>query len=119
MDPTIAQLRKENDDLRLLLMRLSKIVLRIVVEQASLPTLHDSKVPLQLPVELSPGEIVAALRELAVRAAQLSRNSSDGRTSQTLESLGVEFAVAAEDIEALFRVPGADQQPPQRRRHCS
>jgi hypothetical protein len=114
-DTPSAQLRKENDDLRLLVIRLSRIVLRIIVEQTGLPTLHDSRVPLQLPVELSPSEIVTALRELALRSAALSRANPSGRTTQTLESLSVEFAVAAEDLEAMFTLPAADQDPLARR----
>lgn len=110
-----AQLQKENDDLRLLVIRLSRIVLRVIVEQAGLPTLHDSRVPLQLPAELSPGEIVTALRELALRSAALSRTNSSGRTTQTLEILSVEFAVAAEDLEAMFGLLDVDQSPPARR----
>jgi hypothetical protein len=117
-DSTITQLRQENDDLRLLVIRLGKIVLKVVVEQTGLPTLHDSRLPLQLPAEISPTEIVTGLRELAVRAAQLSRTCTDGRTTQTLDSLGAEFAVAAEDLEASFAIPAADQ-PPHKQCHSS
>lgn len=98
----LAQAQKDNDDLRHLVMRLSRIVLRLVVDQKELPNLHDSDVPLQLPTELSPGETITALRELAMRSANLSRHRPDGRRTRLLETLSVEFAVAAEDLENAF-----------------
>ena len=108
-DAAIAELQKVNLELCHLVMRLGKIILRLIVEQRGLPAIHDSDMPLRLPAELTPLEIVTAFRELAVRCDRLTRRSGDGRSSQTLESLSTEFAVAAEDLEAIFGIAVVDE----------
>jgi hypothetical protein len=104
-----AQLRKENDDLRDLIVDLSKIILRNVVEQKVLPKVPSKEVASLLSQTMSPTEIVPRLREVAIHCAHVSRECADSRTAQELESLSVELADAAERLEGIFVTPPADQ----------
>jgi hypothetical protein len=93
---TISQLQKENGDLRTLVVQLSHIVLKNVLEKTGLPKLPNSE------AAMAPTEIVVRLRELAVRYARLRRLCADPGTAEELDSLSVEIAEAAQRMESLF-----------------
>jgi hypothetical protein len=100
-DSTITQLRKENEDLRQLVLQLSKIVIR---------SLMDYGRDMPPPAAMSPTEIVPHLRELAIRCAHLSRESADRRSAQELESVSVELADAAERLAAVFAIGRSERE---------
>ena len=103
---TRAHLREENKELRWLVIRLSKILLRTVAEIGELPIIQSRSVRSPLPEPMSPAEIVAGLRDEAMRCARLSRDSADGGATQELENLSVELADAAERVQNLLDPPG-------------
>ena len=99
---TCDQLRREKNDLRELVVQLSTIILRSLVEQRQLPKLYSSEAPPLLPQAMSPTEIPSRLREAATRCAHLSRDCTDSNIGQEFESLSVELADVAERLEALI-----------------
>jgi hypothetical protein len=99
---TCDRLRREKEDLRDLVVQLSTIVLRNLVEQKRLPRLYSGAAPPALPPAMSPTEIVPRLREAAMRCAHLSRERADSRIRREFESLSVELADVAERLEALI-----------------
>jgi hypothetical protein len=111
-DSTTDQLRKENNDLRDLVVQLSNIILRNVVgETRALPQLHSRQNLSSPPSTMSPIEIVPRMREVALLCAHLSRDSRpDSETARELESLGVELADAAERLAAIFFIPDGDRE---------
>jgi hypothetical protein len=102
----IAHLREENKELRELVIRLSKILLRTVAEIGELPIIQSPSVRSPLREPMSPAEIVAGLREEAIRCARLSRDSADGGAAQELEGLSVELADTAERVQNLVAPSG-------------
>ena len=103
-----AHLREENKGLRELVIQLSKILLRTVAEIGQLPIIQTRLVRWALPDPMSPADIVAGLREEAIRCARLSRDSADGGAARELESLSVELADAAERVQNLL-APSGDE----------
>jgi hypothetical protein len=101
-----AHLREENKGLRELVIRLSKILLRTLADIGELPIIQTRLVRWALPDPMSPAEIVAGLREEAVRCARLSRDSADGGAAQELESLSVELSDTAERVQNLLARSG-------------
>jgi phosphate uptake regulator len=106
---TIAELRIENKSLLALVIRLSAIILRNVVEQRELIGSRDSEMVRYLLVAVTPVEIVARLREVSLRCSQLSLGSPDSQDAEALERVGVELAAEAEALEVLLKIPGADE----------
>ena len=106
---TMSQLQKEIDDLRMPVMQLSHIVLSRVFEKSELPNLQKSDAPTPVPPVMSSAETVLQLRELAVRYAHLSRLCADQRAAEEFDGLSAELADAAQRIEALFSIRGADR----------
>jgi hypothetical protein len=98
---TCDQLRRERDGLRDLVVQLSTIVLRNLVEQKRLPKLYNGEASPLPPQAMSPTEIAPHLREVAIRCAYLSRHA-DGSVGRELESLSVELADVAERLEGLI-----------------
>ena len=110
MDSTITQLRREIDELRDLVVQLSNMILRIVVQQRAVPQLHSRQ---QLPsstVTLSPTEIVPQLRETALLCARVSRENANSETARELESLSIELADAARRLAAVFAIPDGKRE---------
>jgi hypothetical protein len=103
INSTIDQLRRENDDLRELIVRLSTIILQNIVGQRALPQAHSRLSLSSSTALMSPVEIVARMREVALLCAYLGRE-----TAQELESLRIELADAAERVAAAFAIPDAD-----------
>jgi hypothetical protein len=95
------QLRTERDGFRDLVVRLSTIVLRNLVEQKRLPKLYSGEASPPLPESMSLTEIALRLREAAIRCAHLSRERADSPIGQEFESLSVELADVAQRLEAL------------------
>jgi hypothetical protein len=102
---TIARLRKENDDLRDLVVRLSNLVLRSVIVGWGLPQPRESQELPPVPAAMASIEIIPRLREAALHCAQVSRECTDAHTARELEGLSVELADAAEGLQAAFAVP--------------
>ena len=111
-DSTIAQLQKENNDLRDLVVQLSNIILRNVVGATrALSQLHSRQNLSSSPSTMSPIEIVPRLRDVALLCAHLSRDSHpNSETARELESLGVELADVAERLAAIFFIPDGDRE---------
>jgi hypothetical protein len=107
-DLRVAELRQKNNDLFQLVIRLSTIILRNVVEQRELLLIRDGTFDPRMLAAMMPAEIVARLREVAMHCSRLSIDCPDGAAAQTLEQLGVELATEAKDLEALFRFPDAN-----------
>lgn len=105
----IAELRQENKDMCLLVIRLSTIILRNVVEQRELIGIRDGEIAQRLLVAVTPVEIVARLREVSMRCIQLSVGCPDSQAARELEHLGVELATEAKTLELLFKIPGTDE----------
>jgi hypothetical protein len=111
---TKPQLRKENDELRKLVVRLgitclravheTEVLLETVLKGSSLRTLPSVTAPLLLE-ETSPSEIVVHLRDAAMQCIRLSRASGGGRMERGFENLSVELADVAQCLEALFACP--------------
>jgi hypothetical protein len=66
-----------------------------------------SQVRLRAIRSLPPAEIAPHLRELALRCQSLAREGIDARAAKELEEIGIELAVKASDLEAIFTVPNA------------
>ena len=105
---TLAELQRKNADLRELVIRLSTIVLRNVVEQRELMGIHGSEFAPRMMAAMTPVGVVARLREISLRCSELSRDCCDGDAVRALENLGVELAAEAESLEVLLRIPGTD-----------
>jgi DNA-binding CsgD family transcriptional regulator len=98
---TFDQLRRERDGFRDLIVQLSTIILRNVVEQKRSPKLYSGEAsPLPQPMSLT--EIAPGLREAAIRYAHLSRERPDSPIGQEFETLSVELADVAERLETLI-----------------
>jgi hypothetical protein len=102
------QLRKENHNLRNLVVQLSTIILRNVVEQRALLQLHGRLNLSSSTATMSPLEIASRLREVALLCAHLGRDTAQTETARELESLSVELADAAERLGVAFAISGAD-----------
>lgn len=105
----LAELRKKNDGLRQLVMRLGTIVLRNVIEQRELLAIHGSELSPRLVAAMTPVGVAGRLREISLRCSELSRDCCDGDATHALEALGIELATEAETLEALQRIPGGDE----------
>ena len=106
---TIAELQRKNDDLRQLVIKLSTIILRNVVEQRELVGIRDDEVAPRLLASTTPLAVVARLREVSMRCSELSLDCRDSASAHTLEGLSVELAAEAESLEVLLKIPGADE----------
>jgi hypothetical protein len=114
-----AQLRKENDELRKLIVQLGITTLRAVresgallwtvLERRSLRTL-PSAMASPLPEEIAPSEMVLYLRDAALQYIRLSRASADSRTAQQFEALSLELADVAQRLKILFDDPRTIQR---------
>jgi hypothetical protein len=105
---TVAELQQKNSDLCQLVIRLSTIMLSNVVEQRELLLVHDGGIDPRMVAAVTPVEIVARLREVAMHCSQLSIRCPNRTSAQALEQLGVELAAEAENLEALLRISEAD-----------
>jgi hypothetical protein len=97
----IADLHKENNDLRQLVIQLSRIVMRIVVAQRDVLNISSKEVARLLLEAMSPAEIASLFREVSLHCMQASRDCVDGRAAQELEGLSVELADEAQRLEIL------------------
>jgi hypothetical protein len=102
---TVADLQRKNDDLNQLVIRLSTIILRNVVEQRELVNIYGSKIDPRLPAAMTPVAIVYRLREVSKRCSELSLDCNDSEAAHALEGLSVELATEAETLEALLKIP--------------
>lgn len=105
----VAELRKKNDDLRQLVIRLSTIILKNVVEQRELLGIHISETAPGLLAAMTPVAIVDRLREISMRCRELSLDCCDIDAVRALEGLSVELAIEAESLEVLLRIPGTGE----------
>jgi hypothetical protein len=97
----IAELQKENNDLRHLVIQLSKLLVRIVVAQRGVLDICSKEAAQRLLEAMSPDEIAPLLREVSLHCAHASRDCLDDRPAQELEDLSVELADEAQKLEAL------------------
>lgn len=104
-----AELKEKNRNLRQLVIRLSTIILRNVVEQRELVGIHGNEIAPRLLVAMTPVGIAARLREVSMRCSELSRDSRNGDAARTLEELSVELANEAESLEVLLKRADADK----------
>ncbi len=95
----IAELQKENNDLRRFVIQLSKIIISNVVEQRGALDIRGKEAAPRLLVAMSPDELAPLLREVSLYCAHASRDSLDDRAAQELESLSVELADEAQKLE--------------------
>ena len=102
----IVRLRKKNDDLRQLVIRLGTILVRNTVEQRELLGIHSGTLPARVLSAITPVGVVDRLRDISLRCSELSRDCCDDDDGRALEGLGVELATEAEALEALLRTPG-------------
>jgi hypothetical protein len=98
----IAELRKKNDDLLQLVLRLVTIIFRNAVEQRELAGVRGSTIAPRLLAATMPVGIVEHLREVALRCGEISRASCDPAVAHELEGLSVELAAEAETLEGLL-----------------
>jgi hypothetical protein len=96
------KLKAENEALRALTVKLGRIVLTSAGGK-----LHAAG-NVRMPVfdALSPDQIVVVLRELALECERLVRISAATDPAQEFESIGIQFADVASQIEVAFRIPG-------------
>jgi hypothetical protein len=106
---TVAELQKKNDDLRQLVIKLSTIILRNVVEQRELIGIGDDATAPRLLASTTPVAIVARLREVSMRCSELSLDCRESESAHVLEGLSVELAAEAETLEVLLKIPGANE----------
>lgn len=106
---TAAELKKKNRDLRELVITLSTIILRNVVEQKELAEIRGSEIAPRVLAAITPVAVVSRLREVSMRCSELSRDCCDGDAARTLDGLSVELATEAEMLEVLLKIPGADE----------
>jgi hypothetical protein len=106
---TIAELRKKNDDLRQLVIRLGTIILRNAVEHRELVAARGSELGPRLLAATTPVRTVDRLREIALRCNELSRDCRDTDASHALEGLSAQLATEAETLEVLLRIAGANE----------
>jgi hypothetical protein len=105
----IAELQKENNDLRQLVIQLSKIIIRNVVDQRGVLDIRSEEAAPRLLVAMRPDEISPLLRELSLHCAHASRECRDDRTAQELEGLSVELADTAQKLEAQLLARRSDE----------
>jgi len=111
-DEMIAQLTRENRDLRQVVARLSAIVLRNAVEQRQLATR-------QADVPMTPVERIARLREFTMHSGQLREISlrlmqialacREGKAGDALKGLAGEFTDEAAQVDALVTSARGDE----------
>ena len=105
----IAELQKENNDLRQLVIQLGKIIIRNVVDHRGVLDIRSKEATQRLLVTMTPHEIAPLLREVSLHCAHVSRDCRDDRTAQELEGLSVELADSAQNLETLFLAPRSDE----------
>jgi hypothetical protein len=105
----IAELRKENSGLRDLVIQLSKIIIRNILDQRGVLDISSKEAIQGLLVTMTLDEIAPLLREVSLHCAHASRDSLEGRTAQELEDLSVELADAAQNLETLFPASRSDR----------
>jgi hypothetical protein len=105
----LAELQKENDDLRQLVIRLGTIILRNAIEQRELISTRSSELAPRLLAAMTPVCVIGRLREISLRCSQLSRDSGDGDAARALEDLGVALANEAQALETILRIPDAEE----------
>ena len=111
MDRTIDEIRRKNDDLRELVIRLATIIRDGVVERRLRAATRGSDFAPCLLAAVTPAKSVDRLREAAMVCSQLSRDGRDSPAARALEDLSVELAVEAGDLAALLRRPSPDHRP--------
>jgi hypothetical protein len=105
----IAELQREINDLRQLVIKLSKIIIRNVVDQRGILDNRSKEAAQLLLVAMTPDEIAPLLRDVSLHRAHASRECGDDHAAQELEGLSVELADAAQNLEALFLAPRSDE----------
>jgi hypothetical protein len=105
----IAELGRENSGLRHLVIQLSKIIIRNVVDQRGVLDVRTKEAAQRLLVATMPDEVAPLLREVSLHCAHASRDCFDDRTARELEGLSVELADAAQNVETLFLAPRSDR----------
>ncbi len=112
MDSTIAELERENRDLRQVVTRLSAIVLGNAVEQRQLAMR-------QADVSMTPVERIAKLRKLSMQSGQLRAISlrlmqiglacREAEAADALKGLAGEFSDEAAQVDALIAAARTDE----------
>jgi hypothetical protein len=103
----LAELQRENDELRQLVLRLGAIVLHNAVDQRELISTCSEVAP-DLFAAMTPVSVIGRLREISLRCSQLSRDHGDGDAARALEDLGVALANEAQTLETILRIPDAE-----------
>jgi hypothetical protein len=97
----MTRLEIENEALRALTIKLGRIVLM----GAGSRSFGSDNMRMPIFDALAPDQIVSALRELALECERLVRISGKNNSAGDFESIGIEFADMAAQIEAAFRIP--------------
>ena len=95
----ITELKKQNHDLRQLVIRLSTIILLNIVEQRQLIGIGGGEIGTRLLVAMTPIEIIARLREVSMHCTRLSLDRDDSHAAQTTELRGIELETGAKTLE--------------------
>jgi len=111
-DSMIAELARENRDLRQVVARLSAIVLRNAIEQRQLATRQPD-------ASMTPVERIAKLREFTMHSGQLREISlrlmqiglacRDAKAGSALKGLAGEFSDEAGQVDAIVAATRGDE----------
>lgn len=102
-------MRRENRGLRALVVQLSKVIIRNIVDQRGILDTPSKEAVQQLLVTMTPNEVAPLLREVSLHCAHASRDSLEDRTARELEVLSVELSDAAQNLESLFLAHRSDE----------
>lgn len=108
-DRTFDEIRRNNDDLRKVVVRMATIIRDGFVERRLLAATRGADIAPCLLAAVTPVNAVDHLRELALLCSHLSRDDRNGPAAQALEDLGTELATEAGDLAALLRLTAADR----------
>ena len=97
----IAELQKENNDLRQLVIQLGQIIFRNVVDRTGISVIHSEEAAPRLLVAMPPDEIAPLLREVSLHCVHACRDRRNDCSAQELEALSIELADEAQKLEAL------------------
>jgi hypothetical protein len=103
---TLVDLQRKNADLRQLVIRLSTIILRNMIEQRELVGLLGDEVAPRMLALMTPAAVVSRLREVSIRCTELSRGRCESSVAHAFEGLSVELAAEAEALEEILKIPG-------------
>jgi hypothetical protein len=99
------KLEKENNNLRQLVIQLSKIIIRNVVDERGVLDSRSKEATRRLLIAITPDEIAPLLREVSLHCVHASREALDDRVAQELEGLSVELADAAQNLQTVSLAP--------------